>query len=123
MKRDDLDLNYFKEKLSKELEVLRAELKSVGRVNPDNPEDWEATPAKMDVSSSDINETADSIEEYETNAAVLSALEIQFNDVERALDEIEKGNYGYCEICKEPIPKERLEVNPSARTCLKHDGK
>jgi len=119
-KREDLNMGHFKEKLEKELGNLRGELMSVGRVNPDNPADWEPTPAVMDTLLADINETADSIEEYENNATILKQLEIQFNDVKQALSKIEEGGYGFCNVCKEPISEERLEANPSSKTCSVH---
>ncbi|MEK7091498.1 MAG: TraR/DksA C4-type zinc finger protein [Patescibacteria group bacterium] len=37
-----------------------------------------------------------------------------------ALAKIDAGNYGLCEISQEPIELDRLEANPSARTCKKH---
>ena len=99
---------------------LEAELKTVGRVNPDNPKDWEPIPEKMDILASDDNEVADSIEAFEENTAILKELEIRYNDVKRALGKITDGSYGICETGKEPIEKERLEANPAARTCKKH---
>ena len=59
------DLQYFKDKLEAELKKLESELKSVGRINPSNPNDWEAVQPEMDVSASDDNETADSLESFE----------------------------------------------------------
>ena len=32
---------------------------------------------------------------------------------------LQKGTYGLCEKCGQPIPPERLEANPAARFCLK----
>lgn len=119
-KREDLDYESLKKALEAELEVLREELKGIGRVNPDNPADWEALPEPMDTSASDKNESADSIEEFELNTAILKQLEIKWNAVKEALSEIEEGTYGFCKISGEPIEKERLEANPSARTCLAH---
>lgn len=39
--------------------------------------------------------------------------------IEHALDKIEKGTYGRCDNCGEPIPPERLEALPQASLCLK----
>ena len=118
--RTDLDIESIKKSLEEEFATLSDELKSVGRVNPDNPLDWEATPELMDTSTADRNESADSIEEFEANTAILKQLETRWNAVKDALAEIESGTYGICKECNEPIEKERLEANPSARTCLKH---
>lgn len=115
-----IDTQHFKEKLEKELRILTEELKSVGRINPDNPADWEPTPAKMDTQQSDSNERADAVEEYETNTAVLKKLEIRYNNVKGALKKIEDGTYGVCEIKGGQIDIDRLEANPAARTCKEH---
>ncbi|WUH89431.1 TraR/DksA C4-type zinc finger protein [Streptomyces sp. NBC_00433] len=36
-----------------------------------------------------------------------------------ALERLEEGGYGRCEVCGEPIPPERLEVLPAAATCVR----
>lgn len=120
MKKQTLDTEYFKKKLEKELKGLEVELKSVGHVNPDNPKDWEPTSGEVDVLASDLADIADNIEKYESNTAVLKQLEKQYTDVKLALSKIKKGTYGICEVNGCPIEKERLEANPSARTCLAH---
>jgi RNA polymerase-binding transcription factor DksA len=40
--------------------------------------------------------------------------------VDKALDKMEKGEYGICEVCGKPIDKARLEVYPEATTCVDH---
>jgi RNA polymerase-binding transcription factor DksA len=118
--RNDIDVNYFKGKLEEELASVQEELNDVGRKNPTNDKDWEAEPGDMNENSADSNETADNIEEFEGNTAILKDLEEKFNDIKDALAKIEKGTYGLCEISGEPIEKERLEANPAARTCMNH---
>ena len=119
--RNDLDINLFREKLEEELALVEAELKTVGQKNPDNKLDWEATPPKeFETDNADENETADKIEEYEENTAVLKELETKYNDIKLALDKIAAGTYGICEISGEPIESDRLEANPAARTCKMH---
>lgn len=39
--------------------------------------------------------------------------------VKRALERIEKGSYGTCVRCGDPIPKGRLEVMPESAFCVK----
>lgn len=120
MKKQTIDTGYFKQKLEKELKALETDLKSVGHRNPSNPKDWEASSGEVDINASDLADVADNIESYESNTAVLKPLEIQYNDIKRALTKIEKGTYGICEVSGHPIEKERLEANPAARTCTKH---
>ncbi len=114
------DLDYFKNKLQKEKTLLEEELKTVGHKNPDVAGGWEASPGKIDTDSADDNEVADKIEGLEENNGILEKLDKQLLEVIAALDRMEKGSYGICAICAEPIENERLEANPSAKTCLKH---
>ena len=117
-----IDYAYFKKKLEAEEKLLEEELEKVGRRNPDNLSDWEATPADKDPSQADENTVADGIEDYEENTAIVNTLETRYQDLKSALDKIKQGTYGLCEICKEEIDAERLEANPSAKTCRKHMG-
>jgi RNA polymerase-binding transcription factor DksA len=119
-KRTDIDFEHFKQKLEEELKILTDELQSIGRINPANPADWEATPAKIDTLESDLNEVADRIGAYEGNTAALKELEIRYNQVKHALKKIEDGTYGICEATNDPISIKRLEANPAARTCMDH---
>lgn len=110
----------FKGLLEQELEKLQSELATVGRINPENPSDWEPVPSDMDDRSTDLNDFADSIEAYETNAAVLKQLETQLNAVKDALVRIEERTYGLCVVCGNAIELGRLEANAAATTCVAH---
>jgi RNA polymerase-binding transcription factor DksA len=39
-------------------------------------------------------------------------------EIDAALERLAAGRHGRCEVCGQPIPAERLEVRPSARTCV-----
>lgn len=118
--KDELDTDFFKEKLEEELALMEKELEEVGRKNPDNKDDWEAEPADFDTDRADESEMADRMEEYGENTAVLKDLEERFNDIKDALKKIEDGKYGFCEVCGNQIEEERLIANPAARTCKSH---
>jgi len=96
-----IDYAHFKKKLEAEEKLLEEELEKVGRRNPDNLSDWEATPADKDPSQADENTVADSIEDYEENTAIVNTLETRYQDLKSALDKIKQGTYGLCEVCKE----------------------
>jgi len=113
-------IEYFKEKLLKEKALLEEELKTVGRINPDNPLDWEAKRTVLDIDQADRNEVADEIEDFETNTSILTNLEIRYNEVKKALGKIASGTYGICEVSAKEIEMERLEANPAAATCKEH---
>ena len=59
------------------------------------------------------------ITEREKNAALLNVLENKLQDIQAALRSIEKGSYGTCARCGDPIEPGRLEVKPDATHCLK----
>jgi YteA family regulatory protein len=41
-------------------------------------------------------------------------------DMVRALERIDSGKYGMCEVCGKDIPLERLEALPTATRCIEH---
>jgi len=115
-----METNKYKKFLEAEKSKLLKELATIGQKNPSNSADWEAKPTNLDSDSADENETADTIEEFEENSAILKQLEIQLNDVETALKEIRAGTYGKCLVCGIEIPEDRLLANPASLTCIKH---
>jgi len=110
----------FKQALETELKELETELEAIGRRKPSNPADWEAEAPLEETQPGDYNEQADRIEGYEENTAILKELEIRYNNVKRALEKMEAGTYGICEVSGEEIELERLEANHAARTCVAH---
>ncbi|MFH1626733.1 MAG: TraR/DksA C4-type zinc finger protein [bacterium] len=115
-----MDINKFKNKLEEELKLLEKEMSKIGRKNPSNSNDWEPVETDLNIDTADIDEIADEMESFSENVAILNELETQYNDIKNALEKIEKGNYGKCEIGGEDISEERLLANPSARNCVKH---
>jgi len=118
-----MDTAKYKKRLEAEKIKLVNELKTVGRINPDNPRDWEPVPGGNDGTlKADRNEAADKVEQFEENSAILKELETRYNNVLLALKKIEDGTFGICEISGKKIEEDRLEANPSARTCKEHLG-
>ncbi len=115
-----IDIQHFKEVLLNEQKVLESQLSSIGRKNPENPSDWQATIPENGADEADDLEVAGSLEQFENNNAEVENLEKQMNDVKNALEKIENGTYGVCEIGGEEIEEDRLNANPSARTCKAH---
>ncbi len=110
---------HFKELLVKEKNILENELSTVGRKNPRNS-DWEAVEGNVVTDTAEEGDVAEGIEEYEKNSAVVAQLETRLQEVKSALDKIEKGTYGKCEVGGETIEEDRLEANPAAKTCKAH---
>jgi len=118
-----MNIKYYKEKLEEELTLLEKELDTVGKINPDNPQDWEVTgnpETNKNDDHSDPNDNADDQEEFGERQAILKDLEIRYNHLKKALERIENETFGKCEICQKEIEEDRLEANPAATTCLEH---
>ena len=111
---------HYKKLLERELKLLETDLKTVGRINPDNPKDWEPTPPKNGTMGAEPEELAEKMDEYEENTAVLKQLEIKYNEVKEALARTYDGTFGHCIVCKKDIEDDRLEANPAAKTCKEH---
>jgi phosphoserine phosphatase RsbU/P len=41
-------------------------------------------------------------------------------EIDAALERIDRGSFGLCETCKDPIERDRLEADPLCRFCLDH---
>ena len=60
--------------------------------------------------------------EREKDISILEQVEAELADVEHALQRLDDGTYGTCEVDGKPIPEERLEAVPAARFCLEHQA-
>lgn len=58
--------------------------------------------------------------ELSENQALMGSMREQLTDINAALDRIDAGTYGKCEVCGEPIAEARLEAMPAARFCIAH---
>ncbi len=50
--------------------------------------------------------------------ALIEQAERRIAEIEAARARVDAGTYGRCEVCGEPIPDQRLEARPVARTCV-----
>lgn len=114
-----LDTQKYKAKLEADLSQVTEELESIGVYNEETG-DWVAKPSRNAVGEADSNEQADVVEDWNERRAILSNLETRYNNLKRALQKIEDGTFGKCEISGDAIEEDRLEVNPAARTCEAH---
>jgi RNA polymerase-binding transcription factor DksA len=58
--------------------------------------------------------------EREQHLSEVDMAEESLREVEAALNRLEEGTYGTCEVGGEQILDERLRALPEARTCIKH---
>nr|WP_074999474.1 TraR/DksA C4-type zinc finger protein [Streptomyces qinglanensis] len=52
-------------------------------------------------------------------AALLARAREHLVEVDLALERLERGDYGRCTECGEPIPEERLSARPATTTCVR----
>ncbi len=116
-----IDTNTYKKRLEANLTNIIGELKTLGEHNPIT-DDWVPTLGEHSKSEPDTNIEADVLEEGEVRESTLTALEIEYRDIKRALHKIEVGTFGVCEISGEVIEEDRLDFKPTARTCKAHMG-
>lgn len=56
--------------------------------------------------------------EKEKDIGLEQTLRAHLRQVRHALERLEEGTYGTCEVCGQPIAKERLDAMPEATVCL-----
>ncbi|HEX6969396.1 MAG TPA: TraR/DksA family transcriptional regulator [Micromonosporaceae bacterium] len=56
--------------------------------------------------------------EHEQEVSLVNSILDRITQVERALERLDAGGYGWCERCEAPIPLERLAAFPSATLCV-----
>jgi DnaK suppressor protein len=71
-----------------------------------------------DSAGDDQADTGTKTFEREQEITLANNLLERINQVERAIDRLGEGNYGYCERCGNAIPVERLAAFPSATLCV-----
>lgn len=110
------ELSDLRATLEAEKDSLVEELASHGR---SVGSDWQGSTASKG-EEPDPTDAADNIEELATNVPLVEELEKRHKEIRHALERMDKGAYGLCEVCNEPIDKDRLDANPAAATCVEH---
>ncbi len=110
-----------KKKLLADKKALEQELQRFAKKDERLKDDWDTKFPHFDsgAGSQTMEDEAGEVEEYVTNLPIEYSLETRLRDINLALEKIEKEKYGKCEKCGKSIPKERLEIAPEARLCLK----
>jgi RNA polymerase-binding protein DksA len=107
------------ERYRKRLEEERDRLLGMIRDYELELEEARLTESSSDRSPDPGNAEAGSMKfEYEKELSIEQNTVDLLGKVERALDNIEKGNYGICESCGKPIPMARLDVLPYVTLCV-----
>jgi RNA polymerase-binding protein DksA len=81
--------------------------------------EWEGS-SGSEGEEADSTDAADNIEELSINIPLVGEMQARHREIKDALERMEKGTYGVCEVCDQPIDFDRLEANPAAKTCVEH---
>ena len=97
--------------LRADLETERAELeRRIAELTADG-----ANAPDFDENFADSGQVA---AEQGENLSLAATLRDQLDDTVAALDRLDAGTYGRCEVCGRTIGAERLAARPTARTCI-----
>ncbi len=66
----------------------------------------------------DEDENANEVAEYSDRLSLEHTLEKQLQDVNKALESINKNQYGICKHCGNPIDEQRLKIRPTSTSCV-----
>ena len=107
------DVKHFKEVLLMKRQALL--------VDANHLEEEAVRKSKDDAATLDISNFADlGTDNYEQELD-LSMLEHQgqtLREIDEALERIENGTFGVCDLCSKPLTKGRLTAQPHARSCV-----
>lgn len=115
-----INMSEYKNMLLAEKARIEGEMGGIAHRNPEVAGDWEPSAPNLNNPTADVNDVADSIEQFEGNAAIEVELEARLLEVDAALTRIEAGTYGTCRVCGNAVEEARLHANPAASTCIAH---
>ncbi len=98
--------------LVKESTRLEKELANFSHRDPVKAEE------EMSDAGADEGESAARIAQLGDDLSLEEELTKAVKDVEGALKAIEKGEYGMCKYCKQPIDEARLRIRPTSTSCV-----
>ncbi|HEX6289181.1 MAG TPA: TraR/DksA C4-type zinc finger protein [Herpetosiphonaceae bacterium] len=114
MAQPQLDVDHFRRRLEDMRQSLQNELASLDAetVNVDQSDSYgiKNHPA----------EDATELFTRERGLAIEAQLQREIQQIDHALELMNAGSYGICEVGGEPIPIERLEARPLATLCIQH---
>jgi RNA polymerase-binding transcription factor DksA len=105
-----------KKRLEDEKARLERDLSDLGHKDASQPGHFTANYPESGSNSEDDN--AMEIAEFSDDLSLEAKLETELRDTIKALESIEKGNYGVCKYCGKEIDQKRLEARPTSSSCI-----
>ncbi|MAO66585.1 MAG: hypothetical protein CL666_16460 [Balneola sp.] len=106
------ELEFFEELLHKEQKESRRKVKQFKAKLEEIEEKLNDTNSSSAHHQGNIGSSEEDREKY---YALINKEQEKLDEIQMALDRIESGNYGICNVTGKPIQKERLEVKPYAK--------
>lgn len=94
---------------------LETELGKFTKKNPHVSGDYDAS--FQEYGNKD-DENALEVAQYITDKPLEETLEKELRDVNKSLERLDKGSYGICKYCEEPIDEKRLLARPTSSACV-----
>lgn len=95
---------------------LETELSKFAHRNPNSADESFRTDFPDHGDSEDEN--ASEVAQFSDNLSLEDELEKALRDVESTLKQMEKGDYGTCKYCHQPIDGRRLLARPTSSSCI-----
>ena len=113
-------LEKLEEKLREDKKDLTEKLKAFATKDKSLKGDWDTKFPQYSEggNNSDLDITAEEVEDYINTLPVEHVLEIRLMNVESALRKIKTDKYGFCKGCEKEISLKRLEISPEAKFCI-----
>jgi RNA polymerase-binding protein DksA len=101
---------------------LLAERERLMRLRDESANEFDEMQDRGELSGYDQHpaDTGSETFEREHELSIVESVERELILVDEALDRLERGEYGRCQICGRPIGDERLAARPMARYCIEH---
>ncbi len=111
---DEIDVEHFRQRLYERREALaatRAERTEAGRT------------VELDQQRTGRLSRMDALQGQAMAQASEARSQQELQNIEAALARIDRGEYGFCLECDEPIGVGRLEADPAVRLCIRCAGR
>lgn len=107
--RNDIDLQYFKNRLEERLETIIAAQENRKK---------EVAPVELDQARVGRLTRMDAMQQQAMSQAAARLADLERQRIQSALGRMQSGDYGYCIICDDEIADGRLRFDPSILTCI-----
>src|SRR4030043_1463479 len=108
-------LNQLKEKLEQEKNNIEKQLEKIAKKDDKVKGDWDTRFPRFDggeFGSAALEKAADEVEEYSTLLPIEHGLETKLQNINLALEKVQKEKYGVCEKCGKEKEIKKLKISP-----------